>query len=148
MQIAAEDLEDLSAGAVFLATGGGGDPYVAKLATFNLLTERGPAGMIAVDDLEDDALVVAVGNVGAPTVSLELLPSVQDPARVGGFWIWNASVALTSEDWTVRAYANNIADARGLVSRDPLDALGPRRIALISTPRTFGINLSYRIGGI
>ena len=74
--------------------------------------------------------------------------TLSDSARVGGFWIWNASVALTSEDWTVRAYANNIADARGLVSRDPLDALGPRRIALISTPRTFGINLSYRIGGI
>ena len=82
MQIAAEDLEDLSAGAVFLATGGGGDPYVARLATFNLLTELGPAGMVAVDDLEDDAFVVAIGNVGAPTVSLELLPSVQDPARV------------------------------------------------------------------
>lgn len=74
--------------------------------------------------------------------------TLSDSARVGGFWIWNASVALTSEDWTVRAYANNIADERGLVSRDPLDALGPRRIALISTPRTFGINLSYRIGGI
>ena len=82
MQVAAEDLEDLSAGAVFLATGGGGDPYVAKLATYNLLTELGPAEMIAVEDLDDDAFVVAVGNVGAPTVSLELLPSVQDPAKV------------------------------------------------------------------
>ena len=82
MQIAADDLDDLSAGAVFLATGGGGDPYVAKLATYNLLSDIGPAEMIAVDDLDDDAFVVAVGNVGAPTVSLELLPSVQDPAKV------------------------------------------------------------------
>ena len=82
MRITTEDLEDLSAGAVFLATGGGGDPYVAKLATYNLLTELGPVEMIAVEDLDDDAFVVAVGNVGAPTVSLELLPSVQDPAKV------------------------------------------------------------------
>ena len=73
--------------------------------------------------------------------------TVSDSARVGGFWIWNASVALAGDHWTVRAYANNIADERGLVSRDPLDALGPRRIALISTPRTFGIGLSYRTGG-
>ena len=43
--------------AVFLATGGGGDPYVARLATFNMLTELGPAEMIAVDDLDDDAFV-------------------------------------------------------------------------------------------
>ena len=72
--------------------------------------------------------------------------TVSEPARVGGFWIWNASVALASNHWTVRAHVNNLADERGLVSRDPLDALGPRRIALISTPRTFGISLSYRFG--
>ena len=72
--------------------------------------------------------------------------TVSDPASVGGFWIWNASVALAAENWTVRAYANNIADERGLIALDPLDAVGPRRIALISTPRTFGLNLSYRIG--
>ena len=73
--------------------------------------------------------------------------TVSDPARVSGFWIWNASVALQGEQWTARAYANNIADERGLVSLDPLDAIGPRRIALISTPRTFGVSLSYRLGG-
>lgn len=79
MKLAAESLPDLSSGAVFLATGGGGDPYVAYLATQKVLAEHGPAELIAVEDLDDDAFVAAVGGVGAPTVSLELLPSIDDP---------------------------------------------------------------------
>ncbi len=79
MQLSAADLPDLSAGAVFLATGGGGDPHVAQLAAEKVLTARGPVELIQAADLADDAFVAAVGGVGAPTVSLELLPSVDDP---------------------------------------------------------------------
>ena len=82
MKLGVESLEDLSAGAVYLATGGGGDPYVAYLATKKVLEERGPVELIAVDDLDDHAFVVAIGGVGAPTVGLELLPSVEDAAIV------------------------------------------------------------------
>lgn len=76
------DVADLALGAVFLATGGGGDPYVTRLATEQAL--RGVAGvdLIAADELADDARIVAIGGVGAPTVSLELLPSTDDPLRV------------------------------------------------------------------
>ena len=81
MKIAAEDLQDLSSGAVFLATGGGGDPYVSYLATRKLLEEHGPVELISVDDLDDHAYVVAIGGVGAPTVGLELLPSVDDASN-------------------------------------------------------------------
>ncbi len=73
--------------------------------------------------------------------------TLSDPARIDGFWIWNASVALVAEAWKARVFADNFTDERGIVALDPLDALGPRRIALISTPRTFGISLSYRFGG-
>jgi DUF917 family protein len=78
MKLGPESLEDLSAGAVFLATGGGGDPYVSYLATRKVLEQSGPVDLISVDDLDDDAYVVAIGGVGAPSVSLELLPSVDD----------------------------------------------------------------------
>ena len=80
MQLTADALQDLSAGAVFLATGGGGDPYVTLLAAQEVLEEHGPVDLVSVNDLDDDAYVVAVGGVGAPTVSLELLPSVNDAA--------------------------------------------------------------------
>lgn len=78
-KIGPELLDDLSAGAVFLATGGGGDPYVSLLATHKVLDEHGPVDLIDVNDLDDDAYVVTIGGVGAPSVGLELLPSVDDP---------------------------------------------------------------------
>jgi uncharacterized protein len=73
-----ESLEDLSAGAVFLATGGGGDPHVAQLIAEQALDRYGPVELIQPQELADDAYVVAIGAVGAPTVSLELLPSINE----------------------------------------------------------------------
>ncbi len=79
--VSADDLSDLSLGAVFLATGGGGDPYVPEMICREALKKHGPVNLIAPDDLPDDAYVVSIGGVGAPTVSLEMLPTVDDAAR-------------------------------------------------------------------
>lgn len=81
-QITIDMLDDIAAGAAFLATGGGGDPYLACLCAKEGLKQYGPAKLIAPEDLDDDAFVIAVGGVGAPTTSLELLPSVDEAARV------------------------------------------------------------------
>ena len=80
-KITAATLQDLSSGSVFLATGGGGDPYVAYLATEQVLKKHGHANLISIDDLADDAFVVAIGSVGAPTVSLELMQSIDEPSK-------------------------------------------------------------------
>ena len=80
-QISRHDLDDLALGAVFLATGGGGDPHLPRLIADQALREYGPVELLAPDDLTDDMFVVPVGSVGAPTVSLELLPSVDEAAR-------------------------------------------------------------------
>ena len=40
-----------------------------------MLKRQGPVELLTPEDLPDDAFVAAIGNVGAPTVSLELLPS-------------------------------------------------------------------------
>jgi len=77
-KLGSESLADLSIGAVFLATGGGGDPYVAELITKAALDKYGPVDLIDPADLDDNAFIVALGGVGAPTVSLELLPSIND----------------------------------------------------------------------
>lgn len=74
----ASQLNDLSLGSVFLATGGGGDPYVPQLLTEQALKTYGPIQLLDVEDLDDDANLVTIGGVGAPTVSLELLPSLQE----------------------------------------------------------------------
>ena len=80
-QIDLSHLEDLALGSVFLATGGGGDPHVPLLITQQAIKTYGPVSLIAPIDLRDDAFVVPIGNVGAPTVSLELLPSVDEAAK-------------------------------------------------------------------
>lgn len=81
MKLHVSDLPDLSSGAVFLATGGGGDPYVARLVCEKALETYGPADIIDPDELDDDAYVVTIGGVGAPTATLELLPSLGDAGR-------------------------------------------------------------------
>lgn len=77
-KLGSESLADLSAGAVFLATGGGGDPHVAQLITEQALATYGPVDLMDPEELDDNAFVVALGGVGAPTVSLELLPSLNE----------------------------------------------------------------------
>ncbi len=79
MKLQEQQLKDLATGAAFLATGGGGDPYLSLLCAQQSIKHYQPADLISIDDLPDDAVVVAVGSVGAPTTSLELLPSIDDP---------------------------------------------------------------------
>lgn len=79
MKLKAEQLEDLSLGAVFLATGGGGDPYVSYLLTKQVLEQHGAVELVSPEALDDNAYVVTIGGVGAPSVGLELLPSIGDP---------------------------------------------------------------------
>ncbi|MEO1029464.1 MAG: DUF917 domain-containing protein [Pseudomonadota bacterium] len=80
-EIGADDVEDLVLGSVFLATGGGGDPYLPELIAKQALTQNGPATLIDPDSLDDDAFVVTIGSVGAPTCSLELLPSIDEASE-------------------------------------------------------------------
>lgn len=69
------DLRNLARGAAVLGTGGGGDPHVGRLLAERALTAHGPVTLTPVDDLDDDAVVVPVAMMGAPTVMVEKLPS-------------------------------------------------------------------------
>ncbi|HZT64980.1 MAG TPA: DUF917 domain-containing protein [Acidimicrobiales bacterium] len=74
-RIGLEELEDLAIGAAVLGTGGGGDPYVGKLWAQQRVLDRGPVELIDVDEVADDALVVAAAMMGAPSVIVEKIPS-------------------------------------------------------------------------
>ncbi|HEU4959343.1 MAG TPA: DUF917 domain-containing protein [Sphingomonas sp.] len=75
MRIDRAVLPDLAYGAAFLGSGGGGDPYYGRLLCEAELARNGPVELIAPDRLPDDALVAPCGWIGAPTVSVEKLPS-------------------------------------------------------------------------
>jgi DUF917 family protein len=68
------DMEDIAIGGAVLGTGGGGDPYVGKLMAQQAIRRFGPVRLADTADLNDDALVVPVCMMGAPTVMTEKLP--------------------------------------------------------------------------
>ena len=71
--LSARGLEAIAIGAGILGTGGGGNVYVAKLWIRELLARGGSVRIADLDDIADDALVIACGGIGAPTVSYEKL---------------------------------------------------------------------------
>lgn len=69
-----EDMKNIALGGAFLGTGGGGDPYIGQLMAQQAIAENGAVSVLDVMQLADDALVVPVAMMGAPTVMLEKLP--------------------------------------------------------------------------
>ncbi len=73
--LTADDIEALCLGATLLGTGGGGDPYIAKLVAHQALETYGPVEVVNAADLPGDALVLTTAVIGAPTVILEKIPA-------------------------------------------------------------------------
>ena len=69
MDITLDRLHDLARGAAFLGTGGGGDPYIGRLMLQQQLSGGGRVRLIDPSELDDDALVVPVANMGAVQAS-------------------------------------------------------------------------------
>ncbi len=68
------DTRAIAIGAGILGTGGGGSTYLNRLRLDNEIRQRGRnVAIVQADDVPDDALVCAVGGMGAPTVSNEKL---------------------------------------------------------------------------
>src|SRR5262245_56520647 len=82
MRMQVEDALDFARGAAFLGTGGGGDPYIGRLLLEQALKRNGPANIVPVTDLDDDALVVPVAGMGAPTVIIEKIVGFGEGERV------------------------------------------------------------------
>ncbi len=74
-------LDDLAVGAAVLGTGGGGNPYLGAVLTKQVIREHGPVELVTVDEVPDDALVVATAGMGAPTVGVEKLPRGDEHVR-------------------------------------------------------------------
>ena len=78
MRLELADLVDLSRGAAFLGTGGGGDPYIGRLMVEQAMREGHAVEIIDLESLPDDALVIPTAIMGAPTVIVEKLPSGEE----------------------------------------------------------------------
>ncbi len=77
-----EDLDAIAIGAGILGTGGGGNSYLGLLRTRGLLRAGKTISVIRPVDLADDALVLPIGGIGAPTVGIEKLEEGGEALRV------------------------------------------------------------------
>ena len=64
-------MEDIALGASLLGAGGGGDPYYGKLMAMGAIKENGPVELISPDEVPDDAVIMPIAMMGAPTVLCE-----------------------------------------------------------------------------
>ena len=70
-KIGIKEIEDIALGAALLGSGGGGDPYVGKLVAMGAIQECGPVTLLDPQEVPDDALIVPIAMMGAPTVLIE-----------------------------------------------------------------------------
>ena len=67
-KIGLPEIEDIALGAALLGAGGGGDPYIGKLVAMSAVKECGPVTMLDPEEVPDDALIVPIAMMGAPTI--------------------------------------------------------------------------------
>ena len=80
--IGLEDTRALALGAGILGTGGGGNTYIGRLKLERQMRDGGaPCPVLDVEQLSDDALVVGVGMMGAPTVGIEKIEAGDEVSR-------------------------------------------------------------------
>ena len=70
-KLGVHEIEDIALGAALLGAGGGGDPYVGKLVALGAVKECGDVTLLSPDEVPDDALIVPIAMMGAPTVLAE-----------------------------------------------------------------------------
>ncbi len=75
-------LRALARGCAVLGAGGGGDTYLALLQALQATEDFGPARLVDVDELPDDALIMPCGGIGAPTVSIEKIENGDEGERL------------------------------------------------------------------
>ena len=76
-QATENELESIAIGAGILGTGGGGNPYIGQLRARQAIRRWGVVDVLEPDELPDDARVVCVGGIGAPTVGIEKVRDLQ-----------------------------------------------------------------------
>ena len=122
MKIDSGMLEDFARGAAFLGTGGGGDPYIGRLCCAHAIEQYGAPQLLALQDLPDGANVFSVAGMGAPTVLVEKLFSLEEA---------HLAVAKLEQFLGRRADAIIAAESGGINATLPVAYAAMRRLPVI-----------------
>ena len=95
-----ETLPYIAIGAGILGTGGGGNPYIGQLRAREAMRKWGPVTVLSPEELPDDARVVCVGGIGAPTVGVEKVRDLQSyyALRAIEDYVGESATALISNE--------------------------------------------------
>lgn len=142
--IGLDDLDDLARGASLLGTGGGGDPFIGVLLCRAALERHGPVRLLPLDALPDNAAVFVTAGIGAPSVMIEKLFSLDD---------MEVAVAALERHLGRRASAIIAAEVGGVNSMVPLAFAARRGLPLVDADglgRAFPAidMISFNIGGV
>ena len=73
-----QEIEDIARGSAVLGTGGGGDPYLGKLAAIQAMELFGPLQLADINELPDDMLVAFPFAIGSPVPFLERITMTKE----------------------------------------------------------------------
>lgn len=73
---------DMALGAAVLGSGGGGDTYLSEVMLNQFLEKGMRPNIIDLKDVNDEMTIIAVGEMGAPSVGHEKLPSAEQLIQV------------------------------------------------------------------
>ncbi|HHW07569.1 MAG TPA: DUF917 domain-containing protein [Clostridia bacterium] len=121
-KIGLTEIEDIALGAALLGAGGGGDPYIGKLVAISAVRECGPVTMLDPEEVPDDALVVPIAMMGAPTVLSE--------KAIGGNE-YKALYEMVSRFYGKEIYALMPIEAGGVNSMLPIAAAARLGLPLV-----------------
>ena len=123
------DIDRIAIGVGILGTGGGGSPYLQMLIAKQMLREGKRIRMIRPRDLTDDAQIIGLGSIGAPTVSIEKIAylsldmniAAPERAALEHFWpklVSGGVIVLDDYGWAAhveqKATIDEFAAARGI----------------------------------
>ena len=115
-------LEPLAIGGAVLGSGGGGDPYIGRLMTNQCLGSSDGVKVIDIESIDDDALILPVAMMGAPTVMIEKFPSGNEFAKI---------VSMMEKLLSKPVAAILCAEAGGLNSTIPFAAAAKLNLPII-----------------
>jgi DUF917 family protein len=83
--ISKDDIDDIALGASVLGAGGGGNVQEGQLFLKHAIELYGNVKLVTLEELQDDDLIVPLGEMGAPVVGLEKFGRTEDPKLVVEF---------------------------------------------------------------
>ncbi|MGE5226803.1 MAG: DUF917 domain-containing protein [Planctomycetaceae bacterium] len=82
MQVDQTNVRAMAVGCSILGAGGGGDTAIGVLSVLQAIEERGPVPVVDLDDLDDEALVMPCGGIGAPLIWIEKIDRGDEISRL------------------------------------------------------------------